>query len=108
MEIKTITVKDKKDGEIKTLSYYTTDMNIHIENSYLIHSNETKREILTTILANTVFTYKRTVASWLKEWRAHNVLYRWGIELDRTKSVDLNEDETWARRVGYFFLSIFE
>lgn len=43
MEIKTITIKDKKDGETKTVSYYMTDANIHIEDSYLIRSNETKK-----------------------------------------------------------------
>ena len=81
MEIKTITIKDKKDGETKTVSYYTT---------------------------NTVFAYKRTIGSWLREWRAHNVLYKWGYQPDRTKSVDLNEDETQIRKIGYFLLSIFE
>lgn len=108
MEIKTITIKDKKDGETKTVSYYMTDANVHIEDSYLIRSNETKKEILTIILSNTVFAYKRTIGSWLREWRAHNVLCRWGYQPDRTKSVDLNEDETQIRKIGYFLLSIFE
>ena len=108
MEVKTITIKDKKDGETKTVSYYMTDANVHIEDSYLIRSNETKKEILTIILSNTVFAYKRTIGSWLREWRAHNVLYKWGYQPDRTKSVDLNEDETQIRKIGYFLLSIFE
>lgn len=108
MEIKTITIKDKKDGETKTVSYYMTNANVHIEDSYLIRSNETKKEILTAILSNTIFAYKRTIGSWLREWRAHNVLYRWGYQPDRTKSVDLNEDETQIRKIGYFLLSIFE
>ena len=50
MEIQTITIKDKKDGETKTVSYYMTNANVHIEDSYLIRSNETKKEILTIIL----------------------------------------------------------
>ena len=45
MEIKTITIKDKKDGETKTVSYYMTNTNVHIEDSYLIRSNETKKRI---------------------------------------------------------------
>ena len=108
MEIQTITIKDKKDGETKTVSYYMTNANVHIEDSYLIRSNETKKEILTIILSNTVFAYNRTIGSWLREWRAHNVLYRCGYQPDRTKSVDLNEDETQIRKIGYFLLSIFK
>lgn len=43
----------------------------------------------------------------INEWRAHNLLYKLGIEKDRTKSVDLNTDNSWYIKVLYTILSIF-
>ena len=48
----------------------------------------------------------RSVASYIREWRAHNLLYKWNIKVESTKDVDLDIKETWLRRFGYFILSI--
>ena len=53
------------------------------------------------------YGYKRTDAAWVTEWKAQNVLYKWGFKKDRTGSVDLNEDESTIRLVGYAILSLF-
>jgi hypothetical protein len=51
------------------------------------------------------YVYTRTIQSWANEWKAHNLLFAWGVEPSRTKDVDLNEDETSLKRFGYFVLS---
>ena len=51
--------------------------------------------------------YKRTNASWIREWKAHNMLYKAGVQKERTGCTDLNEDESLHRRLGYWFLSLF-
>lgn len=53
------------------------------------------------------FTYKRSLFSWLMEWKAHSYLSDKKIETSRTSSVDLNEDEKLIRRFGYFILALF-
>ena len=53
------------------------------------------------------FTYKRSLSSWLMEWKAHNYLSDKNIETSRTSSVDINEDEKLIRRFGYFVLALF-
>ena len=49
---------------------------------------------------------KRSVNSYVREWRAHNLLYKWKIKVSSTKDSDLNVNEPRWRRVGYFVLSI--
>lgn len=51
------------------------------------------------------YEYTRSNKSWAREWKAHNVLYWWGIEPYRTRDVDLDEGETLLRRIAYLFLS---
>ena len=77
--------------------------NILIENSYQI-KNDAVMNSNEYITGN----YSRTKASYLREWKAHNTLYEWGISPERTGSVDLNDDESLLRRICYFFLSKLE
>jgi hypothetical protein len=53
------------------------------------------------------FVYKRSLSSWLTEWKAHNYLSDKNIETERALSVDINEDETLLKRFGYFILALF-
>lgn len=41
----------------------------------------------------------------VNEWSVHNLLYSLGIQKDRTKDVDLNINQHWYIKVGYFLLS---
>lgn len=81
-------------------TYYTVNLssnNVHIVNSYKITSRKDMKEAIKQIreLATKLdISYKRSERSWLTEWRAHNLLYVCNFETARTKSVDLNEDET--------------
>jgi hypothetical protein len=52
------------------------------------------------------YTYKRSNSSWVTEWRAHNYLYDKGKERARTRSVDLNENESRLKLLSYTALSL--
>ena len=50
---------------------------------------------------------KRDIHNMINEWRAHNLLYSLGIMKDRTKSVDLNINQSWYVTLSYKVLSLF-
>lgn len=84
--------------------------NIHIEDSYQVVKRKDMKDFLSIILdasLNRGIFYSRKIRSWIREWKAHNLLYRLGIKKDRTGSVDLDECESKLRRFGYFILSLF-
>ena len=86
----------------------TTTDNTHIENSYLVKSRKDMRRILGAINedSNCGDAIRRlSMATMVREWRAHNLLYALGIARKRTKDVDLNENP-WYLRLGYFVLSL--
>ena len=94
----------------RIIMYNMTEKNIHIEDSYKIRDISEMKEILELIGSEALrccIPYKRSISSWLREWKAHNYLYDMNYEKDRTGSVDLNEDESLIRRIGYFFLALF-
>ena len=83
------------------------ESNIHIEDSYRINQKHLMRRILVDIVdkaAKNDMFYKRSIESWINEWVAHNWLYKHSIKQDRTRSVDLNEDEKCWKRLGYFLI----
>ena len=86
--------------------------NIHIHNSYQVTKTEDMKMILDTIMGKSFYAkmtdagFSRSKGSMLREWKAHNVLYKWNYEVNRTKSVDLDENESGWRRFCYFFLSM--
>ena len=93
----------------KSISYLLYKDNVQILNSYLITTKQDMLNILQQIRENAEsqgFVYKRNNISWLREWRAHNFLHDIGYKIVRVMSVDLNENETLLRRLGYFFLSL--
>lgn len=84
-----------------------TKNNIHIPDSYKVRNVNTMRAVLLREKALhpdcEVFKH-RTTESLVREWRAHNRLYRLGIFKNRTKDVDLEWPQTWWMKVGYFIL----
>jgi hypothetical protein len=94
----------------KTITCTISQNNIHIMRSSEIRDPADMKEILKIVRAEAEkrgFIYKRSLSSWLMEWKAHNYLSAKNIETSRTYSVDLNEDETLLRRFGYFILALF-
>lgn len=84
--------------------------NIHIKNSYLIRQPSDMKEILNIIrkwATEKGFSYKRTISSWITEWKAHNILHSVGLERQRSGSVDLNENERKVILLSYQVLAKF-
>lgn len=91
--------------------YVQFDRNsIHIANSFSITKSSEMKRILGLIgiaAFNRNISYSRSQGSFIREWKAHNILYKFNIKRKSTKSVDLNENENIFRRIGYFILSLF-
>ena len=92
-----------------TIKYTLSKNNIHIVDSYKIKKRAYMNDIVVLIRAEAIkkgFKYKRSNSSWVTEWRAHNYMYEHGIEKARTGSVDLNEDESKLKLIGYSAMSL--
>ena len=86
---------------------YSAD-NVHVYDSYLIPAKKIKAWVrqIKEFGENNGYFYSRGVFEWANEWKAHNLLYAWNIKRSSTQEVDLNEDETAMRKIGYFLLSL--
>jgi hypothetical protein len=96
------------EGNLIQVEYNSN--NIHIFNSYKIKRKRDMKRILMLIRYasfNRGIFYSRKEKSWIREWKAHNVLYKLGIKKVSTRHTDLNENESIFRRFGYFILSLF-
>lgn len=83
---------------------------VHIIDSYKIKSTKQMKNIIRLIryaAVNCEFNYKRTRRSWLREWKAHNILYSLNIKRKSAINTDLDESESFGRRFVYFVLSLF-
>lgn len=92
------------------INYILSGNNCSVRNSYLyINNDELKREFIKYIMDNNsnFLTCKRSIGSFVREWKAHNILYSWGWFKSSTEHADLNTDESPVRRIGYFFITLF-
>ncbi len=87
-----------------TIIYDNKD--IKIINSYKIKTEREMIAILKTFKNRTGFQSKRTLKSWIKEWKAHNRLYKLGLFKSHTIDCDLEENEKWWRLLAYQILGI--
>ena len=78
-----------------------------IIDSYLIKSKKEKYEFIRFLLRKYQQFSVRSIRSYYREWKSHNVLYKLHFIRKSTKDTDLCTTEYWWRRVGYFFISIF-
>ena len=92
------------------ISYYNNKDNLGIVDSYMFNKID-MRPILTLIREQIAYEegiiYTRTTDSWVQEWAAHNVLYNLGIAPERTRTVDLSENESRFKLFCYRFFSNF-
>lgn len=77
----------------------------------IIKSYEVKKKwdmlyILITFQEQTNFQSKRSLESWIKEWKTHNRLYRLGLFRSHTRDCDLEENEKLHRLIAYQILGI--
>lgn len=77
------------------------DANVRIKNSYKVRNKEYMKLILTQFRVRTGFESKRSIDSWLKEWKSHNRLYRLGLFRSHTADCDLEENEKLYRLIMY-------
>lgn len=80
--------------------------NVRIVDSYKVKSEEKMLNVLIQFKLKTNFKSRRQLDSWIREWKAHNRLYRLGLYLDHTKDCDLEELEKWYRLLVYWFIGI--
>lgn len=87
---------------IKGIEFQYNKNNIHVVNSYKVKEEDIMdylKEFKSKIGKD--FTYKRSLEDMKVEWIAHNILYDMNVCVQRTKHVDINEDETTLRKAGY-------
>ena len=92
------------------MQYTVSVDNVRVYNGFLCvdpHCMLAYIELIRSYAEKIGFKYKRSALSWIHEWRAHNWMYKHKIKIDRTKDVDLNENESLLKRVGYFIISNF-
>lgn len=82
-----ILILDQRDSD---------DPNMKICDSYKIIDDDVKREILNILLSyenRCPSNWDRTIYSMVNEWKAHNLFCFFNYELDRSKDVDLNNED---------------
>lgn len=80
-----------------TITYNLKKNNVQIVDSYKIQRRADMNAIVKIIRAEAAklgFKYKRSNASWVTEWRAHNYMYDKRIDRARSACVDLNDNES--------------
>lgn len=50
---------------------------------------------------------KRKIYGMVNEWRTHNLLYTLGIQRERTKTVDMELNQSIFLKIAYAIISIF-
>ena len=103
--------KDNVWCDVVFSSIDSNNLNICVKNSYKIKYSDDIENLLKIICNNPAFTefkiagYKRTLTSMRQEWEAHNFLYNLGIFKSRTENTDLDNNESFIRKIGYAVLS---
>ena len=78
-----------------------------IVDSYLVSTKEDKTKVLSVIRNRAPEAFgKRKDPGLLREWKAHNILYKIGYERARTKDVDFENDQDLLHTIGYAILSL--
>lgn len=96
------------EGRIKGIEFTASSESVHINNSYLVESDELKLEIIRYLLANVEgFAEHRTEKGLLDEWRVHNALYQRGKYVSHTQHVDFEFKQKWYYAVAYWFVARF-
>lgn len=99
--------------DLNVCLFYYDNPSVRVCDSYRYGKDEILK-ILTELHANPYYErfckeagYSRTFDSQYREWKAHNLLYKFGIFPKRTRSVDIDQNESLFRRVVYAILSMF-
>ena len=91
------------------ISFTLTKGNVRIVDSYKITKKADMNAMVKLIRAEAAklgFQYKRSNASWVTEWRAHNYMYDKKIDRARSACVDLNDNESKVKLASYNVMSM--
>lgn len=93
-------------GQSLLVKYSTT--NVHINNSYTINKSDIAAwvKLIKEAGIKNGYIYPRSESSWIREWKAHNLLFKMGIYPERTRDVDLELNEKALYKTAYFILSL--
>lgn len=87
--------------------YKVLSNRVKIIDSYKITDREKMRDILYAIQYNHPdICFNRSNDDLIREWVAHNRLYKWGIRPKKTKDVDLEFNECKIKILIYNILGI--
>lgn len=93
--------------EILKVDIEYNEKNVRIKDSYKVINEEYMKLILTQFRVRTGFKSKRSIDSWLKEWKTHNRLYKFGLFRSHTADCDLEENEKLHRLIAYEIIGGF-
>ena len=93
-----------KEIEIYGVKILYDEKCVTILNSYEIKKKWYMEYILITFKEWTGYESKRTIESWIREWKAHNRLYKLGLFKEHTRDCDLEENEKIHRLLIYQIL----
>ena len=79
--------------------------NVKIIDSYKVKEKDIEN-ILEWFIVRTGYISKRSLSSWIREWKAHNRLYKLGLYRSHTVDCDLEENEKWWRLLVYSIIGI--
>lgn len=99
-------INSTKTIVIRNVKIIYNECNVQIVNSFKIINVEYMEWILKEFVKRTGYKSKRSLKSWLKEWKVHNRLYRLGLFKSHTKDCDLEENEKLHRLIAYQILGI--
>ena len=83
--------------------------NTHIGNSYLIRTRKSMEKIIKEILVERQtkgYLVTRNIKSYIREWKAHNRLYKLHLFRSHTKDVDLEENIPLWKEIIWMILSL--
>ena len=82
--------------------------NVKIIDSYRAKGKDAKMHVINEIISISPNAFaNRSMSSILHEWKAHNILYKWNYEPERTRDVDIDDGISLLHRICFFILCIF-
>ncbi len=87
-----------------------TPKNTHIIDSFLVKSRDEIRAYLQALreaVAPEMAVNQRDLESQVREWRSHNLFYKFHVFRSRTRDVDLELKQTWYREWFCRIVSFF-
>jgi len=93
------------DGTV--LEYAVIGDNCKVCNSYRITKKRLKLEFICYLRETHPLFKIRSIGSYYREWKAHNILYKLHLFRRSTADSDLCIYEYRWRRIGYFIISMF-